>query len=159
MKGRVRRDELLVRYGAKLWKTLAGQCEQYRGSYDPICFFRSSPATKWRGTRQKLVVVHVWRLPRPMKVLLTNSNVWGGEFLHTTKQFSNTCWVSYDSTQFWQCLPEDGIRPHSLRAQIYKTPLPLFQMPITSPGCHLGFWPISIRSEDLTTPSWVQLIC
>lgn len=51
MKGRVRRDELLVRYGAKLWKTLAGQCEQYRGSYDPICFFRSSLATKWRGTR------------------------------------------------------------------------------------------------------------
>lgn len=37
-----------------------------------------------------------------------------------TKQFSDTHWVSENSSQFWHCLPGDSIRFQRLRTQSYK---------------------------------------
>lgn len=44
-------------------------------------------------------------------------------FLHT-KQFSDTSWVSSNSTQFWHCLPGDGIRSRRVGAQSLETAFP-----------------------------------
>ena len=76
--------------------------------------------------------------------------VWG--FFHTIEQFSDANWVAYNSAQLWHYLPGDSIRSHSLRPQSCKTALPPLQMPITSPGCHLCFWPTGYRPEVPTTP-------
>ena len=43
---------------------------------------------------------------------------------HTTKQPSDTSWVSYNSTQFWHYLPGESVRQQRLRAQSYKTAPP-----------------------------------
>ena len=50
-------------------------------------------------------------------ILITNCV---GRFSHS-KQFLDTRWMSYNSTQFWHYLPEDSIRSHRLRAQSLKT--------------------------------------
>ena len=42
---------------------------------------------------------------------------------NTSKQFSDTSWMSHNLTQFWRCLPGDSIRSHRLRAQPHKTAL------------------------------------
>lgn len=73
------------------------------------------------------------------------------EFANTTKQFSHTSYVSYNSTQFWHCLAGDIIVSHSFRARSHKA-APL-QMSITSPGCSLCFWPTDYKSEVPTMPS------
>lgn len=73
----------------------------------------------------------------------TDSNVWG--FSHTTKPFSHTGWMSYDSTQFWHWQPRDTIRFYRFGAQSHKT------VP-TSPSYHLYFWPTGLKSEVPTTP-------
>ena len=77
----------------------------------------------------------------------------GGVEFPTSKQFSNTSWVSYNSAQFWHSLPGDSIRSHRLRAQSYKThtPIPLLT-PIASPGHHLCFWSTAYKSE-VPTPT------
>ena len=60
----------------------------------------------------------------------TNSSG-GGVVPWTNKQFSDK--VSKNLAQFWNYLPGDSIRFHSLRAQSYKTALhPPLQMPATS---------------------------
>ena len=43
------------------------------------------------------------------------SSSWGEGAAHTTKQFSDTIWGSYKSTQFWHYAPRDGVRFHRLR--------------------------------------------
>ena len=44
-------------------------------------------------------------------------------FPQITNQFSNTSWVSYNSTQFWHNLLRDSIGFHRLRAQSHKSAL------------------------------------
>ena len=61
--------------------------------------------------------------------------------------------MSYNSKQFWHCLSRDSIMCHRLSVQSYKSwPRPL-QMLVTSPGCHLCFWPTGYKSEVPKTPS------
>lgn len=62
-------------------------------------------------------------------------------------------------TQFWHCLPGDGIRSHRLRAPSHKGS-PASDASYKSSGCHLCFWLISCRPEVIscklevpTTPS------
>ena len=47
---------------------------------------------------------------------------WRGEgkelIFHVTKQFSDTSWESYNSTQFWHYLLGDSIKLHRLRAHM-----------------------------------------
>lgn len=51
---------------------------------------------------------------------------------------------------------EDGVRPQRLHAEPYETvPLPPLLIPLTSPGCYLGFWPADSKSEVSTTPPWL----
>ena len=74
---------------------------------------------------------------------LLTPDVWG-IFPHQMI-LCDTSWVSYNLTQFWNCLPGDSIRFHKLRAQPCQTaPIP-FQMPISSPGYHLCFWLIDYK--------------
>ena len=48
-------------------------------------------------------------------VPISNVCVCWGAFPHTNRQFSNTSWVSCNSTQLWHYLAkEDIIRPHTL---------------------------------------------
>ena len=76
-------------------------------------------------------------------------------FPTTTKQFSDTTWVSYNSTQFWHFPPEiasdskgEGISPTRL-----PSPTPQLQMPVASRGYHLCFWPTSYGLEVPKTHS------
>lgn len=73
------------------------------------------------------------------------------QFLHTIKQVSDTSWVIYSSTQFWHDLTGNS-------ADLVGEGCPPFQMSITSPGCHLCFWPPTINQKTPMTPSWVWLI-
>ena len=70
-----------------------------------------------------------------------------GLFPHTSKQFSDTSWVSCNSTQFWHYLLGDSVRFHRLRAQLYKAaPLtPHFR-------CQSQVW-VVCRLEVPMTPS------
>lgn len=75
-----------------------------------------------------------------------------------TKQFSNSSWVFYNSTEFWHYQPGDGIRPQRLKAQFYKI-APLSPASVTSPSCHLCFSLTSYRLEVPMIPApWVNLI-
>ena len=56
-------------------------------------------------------------------------------FLHTTKKFSDTSWVSYISNQLWHCLPGDSIRPHRLRPQSHGSALFRCQSPVQVVNC------------------------
>lgn len=59
-----------------------------------------------------------------LKPIPTDGVCGRGEFLYTTKQFSNTLWVSYNSTNSdWNYLPRVSIGVHRLRPQSYKTVL------------------------------------
>ena len=49
-------------------------------------------------------------------------------------------------------LPRDDIRLHKLRGSVSQD-LPLLQMSIVSPGCHLYFCPAGYKPEVSTTPS------
>ena len=50
--------------------------------------------------------------------------VFGGRVVSPhIQQFSDTSWVSYNSTQFQHCPPKDSIRFHRLRAQSHKAAL------------------------------------
>lgn len=74
-----------------------------------------------------------------------------GVYLHN-RQFPDTGWVSHNLTRVRQCLLRDspqvkGSVPWDCAA------LPHPQMPVTCPGCHLGFWQSGYRSEVPTTPS------
>lgn len=70
-----------------------------------------------------------------------------GCFPNTIKQFSDTNRMSYDLTQFWHYLPEDSIWSLRLRARPIRAALASPLMPITSPGCHVCFWPMSWRCQ------------
>ena len=91
----------------------------------------------------------------PKMVLVINSCVCVCVCFPTPRSTAlDTSWVPYNSTQFWHYLPGDGVRSHRLRAQSYKIiPLPPLSMPITTPGCHLCFWPTGYRSELPMTSS------
>ena len=65
----------------------------------------------------------------------------------THHQFSDTSWVSYNSTQF------NTVYPDSTGEGLSPTRLSLLQMPVTSPGCYLCFWPTGYKSEVPMTPS------
>ena len=54
---------------------------------------------------------------------------------------SDTDWASSKSTQFWRCPPGGGARSHRGRAQTAGLSPAFRQMPVTSPACHLCFWP------------------
>ena len=76
----------------------------------------------------------------------------------TSKQFSNTSWVSDISTQFWHTLPGD-IRSHRLKAQSYKTPPSHFWHQLQVHSHHLCFWSTVCKSEFPAPTPWVQLFC
>ena len=91
----------------------------------------------------------------------TNSNMGDGFPTTVTKQFSDSSWVSKNSSRFWHCLPRDSIRFHRLRVWSYKTvpPHPL-QTPAANPAYHLCLWPTSHGLEVPTAPSsgWINLL-
>ena len=68
------------------------------------------------------------------------------------------CQMSCNLIQFWHHLPRGSIRSHKLRTQSHKTAISL-HMPIASPGCYLGFWLNSYKSEVPTTPTSFLIIC
>lgn len=70
-----------------------------------------------------------------------------GAGFYIIKQFSDTTWVPYNSTNFWYCLSRDSIRFHQLRAQSHKPAPPPPQMPSANLGYHLLFWQATYRSE------------
>lgn len=49
---------------------------------------------------------------------------WGLGDTYTTKQFSSTSWVSYNSSQFQHYLPGENLRFHRFRVQSYRTAIP-----------------------------------
>ena len=50
------------------------------------------------------------------------------------------------------CLCWDSIRSHRLRGHSFRTALPL-QVPVSSPDCHLYFWPTCYQWETAINPS------
>lgn len=82
----------------------------------------------------------------------TSDNICVG--LPHTEQFCNTWYVSSNSIQFWFYLPQVTIRSHRLMAQAHKTTPASFQVPTTSPGCPLFFWPSGYKLEVPRHPSW-----
>ena len=75
-------------------------------------------------------------------------NVWmcHEAFPHTNRQFSNTSWVSCNSTQFSHYLAkEDSIRSHKLSAQSHMTTShSLLQMPVIK-----SKWPSKLLTHEL----------
>ena len=87
-------------------------------------------------------------------------------FSYTTKQFSDTSWVSCSSAQWCHCLPGDRSDPKDGGSVLTTKPPPLLPLPPLQPpvatlGCrHLCFWPTSyIDQRFQRPPPWVQLIC
>lgn len=67
---------------------------------------------------------------------------------HTTKQFSDTSWVSYNSPQIWHSLPRDGIRwHHSLRALFQEIVLTSHAKLKSMWWTCLCFWLTSYKSK------------
>lgn len=67
------------------------------------------------------------------------------EYFSHTKQFCSISEMSYNSTQFWYCLPGNNIRFHRLRTRSYKAaPTTQLRIPITSPGCPCTTYPQAI---------------
>lgn len=64
---------------------------------------------------------------------------WVGVFSYQIT-LCDTNWVSYNLTQFWHYVLGGNIRSHRLRTQSYKTVVTPLQIPVTSAGCHPGFW-------------------
>lgn len=100
----------------------------------------SSFLSEWQGlnpqasrntqTKRELVVFFAFFLSFTPTILLTNSV--DGCFIHNTKQFFNTCKLSYNSTQFSHCLPGDSTRSQKLRPQSHKAA----SFPATSDANH-----------------------
>ena len=82
-----------------------------------------------------------------------------GVFPHMTKQFSDTSWVSYGSTQFNSLSTWRYHQIPQVKGSILQGGLPL-QIPIASPGCLLCFWSTDYRLEIPTTPflGWINLL-
>lgn len=80
-------------------------------------------------------------------------------FSHT-KQFCSISEMSYNSTQFWYCLPGNNIRFHRLRTRSYKAaPTTQLRIPITSPGCPCTTYPQAIDRRFQWASPYVWLIC
>ena len=108
---------------------------------------------RWRNCNHRQHLKDFWQ--QKCIIFWHCSNMW--VFFLQTKQFYNTSWVSYNSTQFWYHLLRDNVRSHRLWAQSHKdvphsySVLP--RMSVAHPGCYLRFWPTDYRSEVPTTPS------
>lgn len=90
-----------------------------------------------------------------VKGLVTNSNVSvNTTLLPSTKQFSDTSWVSHNFTQFWHCLAGDCIRSPRWRAQSHRFAprTHTLQTAIASSGCHLCFWSTPILDWRFSQP-------
>lgn len=74
------------------------------------------------------------------------------------KQFSDTSWMTYNSTQLWHYLPGDGVRPHRLGLTRRRLPTTSTSMPVVSQGCYLCLWPATNRRFQWPPP-WVWSIC
>lgn len=87
-----------------------------------------------------------------------NFNMWGGEFPHPNKQFSDASWVSYNSVlTLWY---RDSIRVHELRTQSLKTaphhPYRGLQTPVTSPAtAYKSEIPIAPSLGSVRLPDWL----
>ena len=113
-----------------IWSPLIGVCSysmsvvQQNPSGNQL-LQENSPLQRMRTMRFTMILV-----PSPVH----------GFFPHTSKQFSNISWASYDSTQHYQ--PGGSIKFQGLRAQFHKT-VPLttspLQVPFASPDYHLCF--------------------
>lgn len=103
-------------------------------------------------------------------ILINNYNSDVGVFPHTIKQFCNTSWVSYNSTQFWHFLPRDSIR-FQYKIHCSSRRLPILHFLSLSPGgkihfrCQsqvqvVGFWPWAIdwRFQRPTSLSLINLL-
>lgn len=82
------------------------------------------------------------------------------EYFSHTKQFCSISEMSYNSTQFWYCLPGNNIRFHRLRTRSYKAaPTTQLRIPITSPGCPCTTYPQAIDRRFQWASPYVWLIC
>lgn len=95
-------------------------------------------------------------LTRALTTSLLTTN-WGvGGCFHTPSNFVTPhAKESYNSTQFWHCLPEDSIRPHGFRTQSHQTALTLHfrcwsHLHIVT---YSSVWPARIGGSHDTLPS------
>ena len=70
------------------------------------------------------VYSHIFLKSKRCSETISNVCVGGGGSHITNKQFSDTSWVSYNSTQFWHYLSRDSIRSWRLKAHSHKTAPP-----------------------------------
>ena len=77
----------------------------------------------------------------------------GSRYSPCNRRFSNTHWVSWNSTQFWHCLPENSIRLHWSRLQSYKTALHALQPPTSETSRKSKFLSV-LASSDQPAKDW-----
>ena len=56
-----------------------------------------------------------------------------GGFSPDDANLQNSCWVSYNSIQFWHYLPRNSVRFYKSKAQSRKTSPHTLQMPVSNP--------------------------